>query len=57
MEVDSREPSSTRSSRIHEGRSPNIGLLWALAIGAWTMIAEGILVLSGVAVSDGDLCD
>jgi amino acid transporter/nucleotide-binding universal stress UspA family protein len=49
------DPSSsthTGSSQVTEELNPEIGLLGALAIGVGTMIAAGIFVLSGLAVSN-----
>jgi Amino acid transporters len=48
------QPSSTQTdaSQVTEELNPEIGLLGALAIGVGTMIAAGIFVLSGLAVSN-----
>ncbi|MDZ7702354.1 MAG: amino acid permease [Halobacteriales archaeon] len=43
---------STGGSQVTEELNPEIGLLGALAIGVGTMIAAGIFVLSGLAVSN-----
>jgi len=46
------ESSSSDSSLVSEELNPEIGLLGAVAIGVGTMIAAGIFVLSGLAVSN-----
>lgn len=46
------EQTSAPSTDVEETLDRNIGLLGALAIGVGTMIAAGIFVLSGLAVSN-----
>ena len=57
MAEDSGKSSSTHLSGAREVLSPEIGVPGVLAISVGTMITEGIFVLSGVAVSNGDLRD